>query len=79
MNNKEALVTFFLVIFSVSAVFLFPLVFIWSLNNLFNLGIEYTWKTWISTYVLLVVFGAIIKDQKKEDKIKTTDIWWKRL
>lgn len=79
MNNKEALVTFLLVMISASFIFLFPLIFIWSINNLFNLDVGYTWKTWVSTYILLVVFGAIIKDQKKQENLKTTDFWWKRL
>ena len=79
MNNKEALVTFVMVMISASFIFLFPLIFIWSINNLFNLDVGYTWKTWISTYILLVVFGAIIKDQKKQENLKTTDFWWKRL
>ena len=79
MNNKEALVTFVMVMISASFIFLFPLIFIWSINNLFNLDVGYTWKTWISTYILLVVFGTIVKDQKKQENIKTTDFWWKRL
>ena len=79
MNNKEALVTFVMVMISASFIFLFPLIFIWSINNLFNLDVGYTWKTWISTYILLVIFGAIIKDQKKQENLKTTDFWWKRL
>lgn len=78
MNNKDALVTLSVLLLSTTAVFLFPLIIIWSINNLFNLEIQYTWKTWVSVYVLLVVFGVIVKDQKKQETIRTPDLWWRK-
>ena len=37
-----------------------PLVTIWSMNTLFNLGIGYTFKTWLATvWIQMVTFGGV--------------------
>lgn len=43
------LITIILVIFG-------PFVFIWSLNTLFNLGIEYNFNTWCASFVITALF-----------------------
>jgi Gpi18-like mannosyltransferase len=78
MNNKDALVTLSIALISVTGIFFFPLLIIWSINNLSNLDVQYTWKTWISVYVLIVVFAAIMKEQKKQETISTPDLWWRK-
>lgn len=69
VNNKEAFVSLVLVIICVSIVFYFPLLIIWSLNNLFNLEIPYNWKTWLSTYVLLTILNLGRAGGQKETKL----------
>lgn len=71
VSNKEAFVSLVLVIICVSIVFYFPLLFIWSLNNLFNLEIPYNWKTWLSTYILLTILNLGKAGQKE------TKLFWK--
>jgi len=78
MNNKDALVTLSIALISVTGIFFFPLIIIWSINNLSNSDIQYTWKTWVSVYILIVVFAAIIKDTKKQEAVRTPDLWWRK-
>lgn len=33
---------------------LIPLAFMWSINTLFDLGIAYTWKTWLAALIFIV-------------------------
>ena len=35
-----------------------PILFIWSLNTLFNLGITYGVKTWLASFFLVLVITA---------------------
>ena len=35
-----------------------PMLTIWSMNTLFNLGVAYSIKTWIATYFLVGVFSG---------------------
>lgn len=57
VGNKEAFVSLvFIIIYAILA-FYFPILFIWSLNNLFNLEIPYNWKTWLSTYIFLTILN----------------------
>ena len=35
-----------------------PTVFIWSLNTLFNLGIEYNFNTWCASFVITALFAS---------------------
>lgn len=46
-----------------------PLATIWSVNTLFSLGIEYTFKTWLATvWIQMVTFGNVttaINNNKK--------------
>lgn len=62
-----------------------PLLFIWSLNTLFNLNILYTFNNWLASYILLVIFNMATNSttkivQNQDDKYdhekvneKTTD------
>lgn len=70
MKEKEVLVTFFMVILLTFVIFLFPMIIIWAMNNLFKLEILYNWKNWVSVYILLVVLSAACKDQKITTKEK---------
>jgi hypothetical protein len=47
-------VTLFL--FGIFMILIVPLGVIWSFNNLFELGIEYNWKTWLSVVILNMYF-----------------------
>lgn len=42
-----------------------PLLFIWSLNTLFNLNILYTFNTWLASYILLVIFNMATSSTTK--------------
>ena len=62
-----------------------PILFIWSLNMLFNMNILYTFDTWIASYVFLAILNITINphtkivqiqnDKYKDEKAgqKTTD------
>jgi hypothetical protein len=38
--------------------FLYPIAIIWSLNQLFNLGIQYTFWNWVAVNVFTVFFNG---------------------
>lgn len=40
-----------------------PLLLMWSLNNLFSLGIAYNFNNWLSTYIILSLFHGITHQQ----------------
>jgi hypothetical protein len=45
-----------------------PLITIWSLNTLFNLGIAYTIWTWLATaWLSLVTFGSVTSAINKKN------------
>lgn len=49
----------FLIVLLVIAILVgFPAAFIWSLNTLFELEIEYTWKTWLAAMFLGSLFAG---------------------
>lgn len=51
-----------LIVLAVCFVALFPFIVIWSLNTLFNLGLLYTWQTWLASLILTsVVSGSIVR------------------
>ncbi len=62
-----------------------PLLFIWSLNTLFNMNMLYTFNNWLATYVLLVIVNIVANphtqivknqdDKYKDEKVdqKTID------
>lgn len=72
-SNKEVLVSFVAIMFAALIIFYFPMVLIWSMNNLFSLEISYNWKTWISVYIILSVFGSMTKNTEYKQKIN----FWK--
>lgn len=39
---------------------LVPLGYIWSLNTLFAMGIEFTWTNWLAMFVLNVLVGGTV-------------------
>jgi len=52
-----------------------PILFIWSLNTLFNMNILYTFNTWLASYIFLVVLNVAINPpsnivQNRDDKYK---------
>lgn len=42
-----------------------PILFIWSLNTLFNMNILYTFNTWLASYIFLVVLNVAINPPSK--------------
>jgi len=50
----------FLFLVLIALIIVGPLATIWSLNTLFNLGIEYTFWTWLAmAWLSLVTFGSV--------------------
>lgn len=47
-----------------------PILVIWSLNTMFALSIEYTFNTWLSCYILMVVLNMIFNGNGVSLKIK---------
>lgn len=41
-----------------------PVLLIWSLNNLFNLNILYTFNNWLSCYILMAILSVIVGKDK---------------
>jgi hypothetical protein len=74
MNNKQTLVTLSLLMFTVILFFWIPLVIIWSLNNLFMLDIPFTWKTWLSVYILWALIASSINRENSSNNF-TKDFW----
>lgn len=49
-----------LLIVAIALIILGPLATIWSLNTLFNLGIDYTFWTWLAmAWLSLATFGSV--------------------
>lgn len=73
MNNKQAAITLAMIMFVTLFLFWIPLLIIWSMNSLFMLNIPYTWKTWLSVYVLWAVFSATVNKESSDKLAK--DFW----
>jgi len=54
MNNTMA---FFLILVALAAIAFGPLVFLWSLNTLFGMGLAYSFFNWLAALVLIGLFG----------------------
>lgn len=52
-----------LILFVIFLVLIMPFGVIWSLNNLFELGIGYTWRTWLAVVFLNLYY--LVKIPKK--------------
>lgn len=49
-----------LLVFLIAVIIFAPFATLWSLNTLFNLGIAYTFKTWLATvWIQMVTFGSV--------------------
>ena len=57
MNSKN-IALILIAILVAFLVFLGPTIFIWSLNTLFNLGIDYNFNTWAASFFLIALFAA---------------------
>ena len=59
VNKVNVIGAFLLVIIVVAALVLVlvPFVFIWALNTLFTLKIQYTFLTWFAALVLMLILG----------------------
>jgi uncharacterized membrane protein len=42
-----------------------PILFMWSLNTLFNMNILYTFNNWLATYIFLVILNIAINPHTK--------------
>lgn len=47
----------FLAALIVATIYYLPIVFIWSINTLFQTAIAYTWTNWFAALVLLMLVG----------------------
>jgi hypothetical protein len=47
-----------------------PMLFIWSLNTLFNMNILYTFDTWIASYIFLVILNIAVNPHTKIVQIR---------
>lgn len=56
MNNVGPLIIVCILLLFL-AIWLCPLLCIWCVNTLFNMGIEYTLLNWLAALVLLFLFG----------------------
>lgn len=60
---KEIFTTFGIIgvlVFLIAVIIFAPFATLWSLNTLFNLGIAYTFKTWLATvWIQMVTFGSV--------------------
>lgn len=65
---KNLVVTICLIVLSLIGLCYVPILTIWSLNNLFDLSIDYNWKTWCSVYILYFLFSCASKQQVKQEK-----------
>jgi hypothetical protein len=52
------------IIFGLGVLIAWPLICIWALNVLFNIGIAYTITTWFAAAILLFTLQATIKKEK---------------
>lgn len=65
---KSGILIVFLIVFLILMVLVGPLITIWSLNTLFNLGIDYTFWTWLATaWLCLVTFGNVASSIRNKD------------
>lgn len=55
--NQTGLIILVLLLAAIFLV-LGPIVVIWSLNTLFTLAIPYTFKTWLATFIMIMVLSA---------------------
>lgn len=46
------------------------MLFIWSLNTLFNMNILYTFDTWIASYIFLVILNIAVNPHTKIVQIR---------
>ena len=53
-----------IVLLSLAAVIIGPLLTIWSVNTLFAAGIGYSFNTWAATALLVTVFGGVTASAK---------------
>jgi hypothetical protein len=42
-----------------------PILFMWSLNTLFNMNMLYTFNNWLATYIFLVILNIAINPHTK--------------
>lgn len=47
-----------------------PILVLWSLNNLFALGITYTFNNWLSCYILMAVLSIIFNNTGVSVKVQ---------
>jgi hypothetical protein len=46
-----------------------PILMIWSLNNLFKLGIDYSYINWLSVFALLTIMDTIFNGSNRASKM----------
>lgn len=73
-NTQEMKYIFALILILIYFIF-GPLLFIWSINTLFNMNILYTFNSWLAGYILLVITNMTINPHTKivqihDDKYK---------
>ena len=56
-DKQHALLGLAFILFCILVIIFAPLGTIWVLNTLFNLGIVYTFKTWLASFLFTAIFG----------------------
>lgn len=56
MSKLNLLKPWFIIILFLLELFCYPIAIIWSLNELFGLSIQLTWKTFIASFLLINLF-----------------------
>ena len=54
---KNVFIIFLGIVLTLSVGFIGPFLFLWSINTLFNLGIDYTAENIVASAILLIIFS----------------------
>jgi hypothetical protein len=69
MQITRVLLFSFFAILIVGLIVLFPFSLIWAVNNLFSLSIQYNLINWLSSLIIIILFGNTSKTIKiKKEK-----------
>ena len=58
MQRRKQVVAYwipFVVLFVVAGIIVFPIAFVWAINELFNLNIAYNFYTWLAALIIIGV------------------------
>ena len=58
-KNPNPILILFVLVLIVTALYVVPLLVIWSLNQLFTVTIAYTFWNWLAIVILIIVFTKV--------------------